>query len=129
VPCPDYVFSESATVVLGALTPGDYTITTTSWGTPVETSTFTVPTNTTPTLQPLGFAADGSFRMQLNGAVNVAYVLQTSTNLLNWTSLSTNSIGPPLTNSPPAFPGWRYYRVQIPNTINLGPGSPTPPAP
>jgi hypothetical protein len=124
--CPDYAFFESATVVLGALAPGAYTLFTTSWGVPVWTNTFTIPTNSTPTLQPIGVAADGSFQMQLNGVSNVSYVLQCSTNLVNWTSLSTNSIGPPLTDAPPALPGWRFYRVQIPQTVTLGPWLVTP---
>ena len=60
VACPMYVLIENATVVLGALAPGDYTLTTTSWGVPVATTPFTVPTNSTPTLQPICVAADGS---------------------------------------------------------------------
>jgi hypothetical protein len=111
VPCPQDVFSESATIVLGALAPGAYTLTTTSWGMPVAT-------NSTPLLQPLGFAADGSFQMQLNGVANVGYVLQSSTNFVKWTSLSTNYIGPPLKDTSPVLPGLRLYRVQ---TVTLGP--------
>jgi hypothetical protein len=107
--CPMYVFLETKTVALGALTPGTYTLTTTSWGVPVATNTFTVPT----TLQPIGFAADGSFLIQLNGVTNVSYVLQCSTNCVNWTSLSTNSVGLPLRDTCPVLPGPRYYRVQI----------------
>ncbi len=122
VACPMYVLIENATVVLGALAPGDYTLTTTSWGVPVATTPFTVPTNSTPTLQPICVAADGSFQMQLNGVANVRYVLQCSTNLVNWTSLSINSIGPPLTDPSPALPGCRFYRVQILQTVNLDPG-------
>jgi uncharacterized protein YaiE (UPF0345 family) len=45
VPCPQYVIAEHTTVVLGALSPGTYTLTTTSWGVPVATTTFTVPKN------------------------------------------------------------------------------------
>lgn len=118
VPCPQDVFSESATIVLGALAPGAYTLTITSWGMPVATNTFTVPTNSTPMLQPLGFAADGSFQMQLNGVANVGYVLQSSTNFVKWTSLSTNYIWPPLKDTSPVLPGLRLYRVQ---TVTLGP--------
>ena len=43
--CPQYVILESTTVVLGTLAPGTYTLITTSWGMPVTTTTFTVPTN------------------------------------------------------------------------------------
>jgi hypothetical protein len=113
VPCPLYVFLESTNVVLGALAPGTYTLTTTSWGVPVATNTFTVPIPT-PILRPISFAGDGSFQMQLlNGVTNVSYVLQCSTNFVNWTSLSTNSVGPPLRDPSPVLPGPCYYRVQI----------------
>ena len=116
VACPLYVILETTTAALGALAPGTYTLTTTSWGVPVAINTFTVPTNSTPAtpiLQPIGFAADGSFLIQLNGVTNVSYVLQCSTNFVNWTSLSTNSVGPPLRDTCPVLPGPRYYRVQI----------------
>ena len=109
VACPLYVFLETTIVALGTLAPGDYTLTTTSWGVPVATNTFTIPT----TLQPIGFAADGSFLIQLNGVTNVSYVLQCTTNCVNWTSLSTNSVGPPLRDTCPVLPGPRFYRVQI----------------
>jgi len=126
-------------VVLGALAPGDYTLTTTSYNVPVATNTFTVSTNATPTLQPIGFAADGSFQIQVNGADNVDYVLQCSTDFKRWTTLSTNGnvsgwyFGTDpctllLTDTFPVLPGSRYYRVILqpvigsPN-IGTGPGN------
>jgi hypothetical protein len=113
LPYPMYILIENTTVVLGNLAPGTYTLTTTSWNAPVATNTFTVPTNS-PVLQPIGFAADGSFQIQLlNGVTNVSYVLQCSTNYVNWTSLSTNSVGQPLRDPSPVLPGSRFYRVQI----------------
>ena len=129
VACPNEVWLEHATVVLGALAPGAHTLTTTSWGVPVTTNTFAVPTNSTPTLQPLGFAADGSFQIQVNGAAQVGYVLQGSTNLANWTALATNSVPLPslagpwpatvfVTDTSPVWPAWRFYRVQA---VTLGP--------
>jgi len=124
VACPDDIFSQSATVVLGALAPGAYTLTTTSWDVPVGTTNFTVPTISEPTLQPIGFSTNGSFQIQLNGVAYVGYVLQRSTDLVNWTSLSTNSVGQPLTDSPPVLPGRRFYRVQIPKIVNIGYGIP-----
>jgi hypothetical protein len=119
VACPLFVILETTTVALGTLAPGDYTLTTTSWGVPVATNTFTVPTNSAPTLQPIGFGADGSFNIQLTGVTNVSYVLQCSTNCVNWTSLSTNSVGPPLRDTSPVLPGPCYYRVQILDTISI----------
>jgi hypothetical protein len=122
VACPDDVIAQSATVVLGALPPGDYALTTTSWGVPVGTTNFTVLTNSGQTLQPIGFSKNGTFQMQLNGVANVDYVLQSSTDLLKWTSLSTNLIGAPLTDAPSVSRGQRFYRVQIPKNVFLGNG-------
>ena len=111
------------------MAPGDYTLTTTSWNVPVATNTFTVPTNSTPMLQPIGFDTNGLFNIQLTGLPNVSYVLQCSTNLVDWTSLSTNSVGPPLRDTSPVVPGPHYYRVQIVNLTISPPPAPPPPAP
>jgi len=111
--CPQDLFTVSTSVPLGTLSPGDYTLTTTSWGVPVTTNTFTVPSNSTPTLQTIGFGTNGSFNIQLTGITNAIYVLQRSTNFVNWTSLSTNLVGPPLSDPSPILPGPCYYRVQI----------------
>ena len=113
VACPQFILNETTTAVLGTLDPGTYTLITTSWGVPVATNTFTVPIPT-PILHPIGFGTDGSFQIQLtNGVNNVSYVLQCSTNFVNWTSLSTNSGRPPLSDPSPVLPGPCYYRVQI----------------
>ena len=126
-------------VVLGALAPGDYTLTTTSYNVPVATNTFTVSTNATPTLQPIGFAADGSFQIQINGAYCVDYVLQCSTDFKSWIPLSTNGMlweedfgaGPvsfSIGDASPVSPGSRFYRVILwpvfgsPDCAPSGPG-------
>lgn len=105
------IFIEHTNITLGTLDPGAYTLITTSWGVPVATNTFTVPTLV---LHPIGFAGDGSFQIQLlNGITNANYVLQYSTNLVDWTSISTNSLVPMLTDTSPKLPGSCYYRVQV----------------
>jgi len=124
VPCDLLIFIETDTVALGTLAPGDYTLTTTSWNVPVATNTFTVPTNSTPMFQPIGFDTNGAFNIQLTGVPNVSYVLQCSTNLVDWTSLTTNSVGPPLRDISPILPGPRFYRVQIVNLTIPAPVSP-----
>lgn len=121
VPCPQFVFADGATAVLGALAPGDYTLTTTSWAVPVATNRFTVPRLAVPTLQPGGFAADGSFQLRLNGVSTVNYILQRSTDLVAWTTLSTNAVGAPLRDPAPVVAGRGYYRVQVVNSGGLGP--------
>jgi hypothetical protein len=51
----------------------------------------------------------------LNGNTNANYVLQSSTNLVVWTSLSTNTLTlvPVLSDTNPVLPGPCFYRVQI----------------
>ena len=112
VPCPlSYPTHPHFFITLGNLSTGVYSLITTSWEVPIMTNTFTVPTLV---LQSAGFAGDGSFQLQLqNGITNANYVLQSSTNLLDWTSLSTNSLVPVLTDTNPVLSGPRYYRVQI----------------
>ncbi len=117
--CPQIVANITTTAALGTLAPGTYTLTTTSWGVPFATNIFTVSTNSTPMLQPIGFDTNGSFNIQLTGVTNVNYVLQCSTNFVNWTSLSTNSVGPPLSDPYPVLPGPCYYRVQILDTTTV----------
>ena len=116
VPCPQFIFIAHTNAVLGALAPGTYTLTTYSWSTPVLTNTFTAPVTPVvwPVLCPVGFGTDGSFQMQMtNSATNVSYVLQCSTNCVDWISLSTNSSNQLLTDTSPVLPKTRFYRVQI----------------
>lgn len=104
---------EDTTITLGTLVPGAYTLITTSWGAPVATNTFTV----APVLQPVGFDTNGCFQIQMSGGVtNVDYVLQSSTDFVNWNSLSTNTVptnavGVALTDYYPVSSGLRFYRV------------------
>jgi hypothetical protein len=116
--CPQLLTPVATTAILGALAPGDYTLITTSWYVPVGTNYFTVPTNPTPTLQPIGFGPDGSFNIQLTGVANVNYILQRSTNLVSWTTLSSNSVGM-LSDTSPLLPGPCYYRVQILQLVSI----------
>ena len=108
------ILIKNTTVTLGNLAPGTYTLTTTSWNMPIATNTFIIIPTNSPVLQTIGFAADGSFQIQLlNGVTNVSYVLQCSTNYMDWTSLSTNSVGQPLRDPCPVLSGSRFYRVQV----------------
>lgn len=115
---PEYCMCQSiaierTTITLGTLAPGVYTLMTTSWGVPVATNTFTI----TPVLQSIGFDTNGYFQIQMSsGVTNVNYVLQSSTDLVNWTPLSTNTVstnavGVSLTDYYPVSSGFRFYRV------------------
>ena len=64
-------------------------------------------------LSPGGFTG-GTFQMSFAGPVGSNYVLQVSTNLTQWTSISTNTPATsPFVLSDPGAPGAsaRFYRV------------------
>jgi hypothetical protein len=64
-------------------------------------------------ISPIGFS-NGVFQMTFSGPVGSNYVLQTSSNLLQWSSLSTNtSVASPFTLTDTNAPGVqaRFYRV------------------
>ena len=61
---------------------------------------------------PIGFA-NGMFEMSGAGPIGSNYVLQVSTNLIQWTSISTNTpVASPFVLADPSLPGAaRFYRV------------------
>jgi hypothetical protein len=113
---PDFAYLEYTNVLLGALVPGTYNLITTSWGVPLSTNAFTI-LPIAPQLLPIGFDSNGFFEIQMLGvATNINYVLQYSTNLTDWTSVSTNlisnnAISIVLTDNSPAAACSRFYRV------------------
>ena len=75
------------------------------------TNYFTVPPMTV--LCPVGFDTNGCFQIQMTNFDNtISYILQCSTDCVNWTSLSTNSSGQPLIDFPAVPAGSRFYRVK-----------------
>jgi hypothetical protein len=56
------------------------------------TSVLATVTNFTPSLSPPTIAANGIFQFTCTGVAGSNYVLQTSTNLVNWISLLTNAV-------------------------------------
>jgi len=78
--------------------------------------TFTI----VPTLYSLfdaGFQADGSFQVRYWAPAGQTYIFQTSTDLLNWTPLSTNvptSVPFTLIDATADGAGDRFYRVVTP---------------
>jgi hypothetical protein len=117
VACPQFIARITTPAALGQLAPGNYTLITTSWGAPVATNNFTISTNSQfspPILCPMGFGTNGWFQIRMSNCdSNTSYVLQCSTNLVNWIPLSTNSGGPPFIDPSVVSPGQRFYRVRI----------------
>lgn len=56
----------------------------------------------------------GTVTLTISGDAGPDYILQTSSNLLDWTDLTTNHApAPPFTWTDPAGPGQKYYRVKL----------------
>ena len=69
-----------------------------------------VPINVVPVLSAPGYSG-GQFQFFLNGATNVNYVIQVSTNLTNWTSFRTNAAPAVITDPGASSYRSRFYRA------------------
>lgn len=112
-------------LILGPLTNGNYSFTCTSFGTNVSTVAFQVPANadgsdyTTKTIYQYQMLTNGTFK--LNVAVPFAHTATTqmSTNLIDWSNISTNEGGAIWPDADAIFEPaarkypQRFYRVLI----------------
>lgn len=125
---------QASGATLSGLPPGSHTVgfvTALGWVTPVNqpvtiTNTLTTSAAATyavytanPPAQLTGMTfAGGKFRFVLNGNVGSNYVIQTSSNLVAWTSIATNTIpaggAVTVTDSNAVSPTRRYYRAVNP---------------
>ena len=64
-----------------------------------------------PSLSSLGFA-NGQFRLSVAGNSGYPVVVQSSTNLVNWVNISTNTPPFSFTDTPSSFP-YRFYRASV----------------
>ncbi len=113
VPCPEYILLKHGAVALGALPPGRYSFSVTDWGHVATTIPFQVPSDTGRTLEAVGITANGAFQMRINGVADVEYIVQASTNLVTWTTLSTNAVGQAVIDGAANSLRQRYYRIVI----------------
>ena len=62
---------------------------------------------------PLSMQAGGAFQFSFNGTLGIQYVIQTSTNLINWTTLTnvTDNSNPVTFTDSNAPQTARFYRV------------------
>jgi hypothetical protein len=98
----------------------DITQTTTSAGAsfgynfpPLSMTVFTL-TPTAPGISALPLTAAGEFVLQLQGQPDVPYVIENSTNLMNWQPISTNVLTSTtlnITNAPPLTPDQQFWRA------------------
>lgn len=72
-------------------------------------------TNATPVLSGVAMAANGQFEFNISGVTGLSYIVQTSTNLVDWVPLATNDS--PFTFADPGtvqFPQRFYRSVHLP---------------
>jgi hypothetical protein len=110
--CEQETHSEAGVAVLGNLATGSYLLRIASWYLEEWSSlSFQVPPNSGSTLT-VTAEADKT-RIAVNGVQAAIYVLETSTNLLDWTSVRTNQGAPcTFTNSASMSPS-QFFRVQV----------------
>ena len=108
---------EELVSVLGPLPAGSYNLTLSAvmfgGSSPWAFLSFNVPADSGPTLRVSAATTNGSplLFIDVAGVSNVVYVLESSTNLINWAALRTN-LGGPVTFSEPMTNGsQRFYRA------------------
>ena len=74
---------------------------------------FTVPTNAEPTLTPLGLSEKGQFQFRFAGVFGVDYVLEATTNLVDWTAIVTNPVLDVFVDEQSTNYLSRFYRLLI----------------
>jgi hypothetical protein len=116
---PSTYHAETHVSVLGALAPGNYFFYTSTWDgldnttMPWTAFAFTVPASE-PTLTSWMDTNTQSFHLSVAGISNVNYVVQSTSDFTNWTSIVTNNGGPfvwsePISNQPTH----QFFRVQL----------------
>ncbi len=101
-------------IPLGLLANGGYAFLSQSWGATVGTNLFSVLADGSQTLSNAFTAADGTFQMDVAGVPGADYVIQATTDFVDWTSVQTNH-GAPFTFTDPAAATQprRFYRVLV----------------
>lgn len=110
--CELETHSETGVAVLGNLATGSYLLRIASWYLEEWSSlSFQVPPDSGSTLTVT--VETNETRIAVNGVPTAFYVLETSTNLLDWTSVRTNQGAPcTFTNSASTSPS-QFFRVQV----------------
>jgi hypothetical protein len=113
VACLTVITTESGAFVLGKLAPDSYTFTANSRGKAIVSVPFTVPTNAEPTLTPLGLSENRQFQFRFAGVFGVNYVLEATTNLVDWTAIATNPVLDVFVDEQSTNYLSRFYRLLI----------------
>jgi hypothetical protein len=112
--CADGILTVTNTLLLGALAPGDYSLSTISAGQTMNTLAFTVPPGGGQTLLMPTILADGSIQFQVAGPQSSLHcTIQASPDLKTWLDLATGTLPFTFTDPDAALYSQRYYRAMI----------------
>lgn len=105
--------SFAGSIPLGTLAPGTYQFQPSSWGVPLETTQFVIPSDGSGTMGIPTLTVDG-FQFSLNGVENVRYFTDQTSDFLTWQTVATTDG----TNQPVVVPanllsGRDFFRVRM----------------
>lgn len=102
------------TMVLGALEPGQYQLVyDVSYGGPVNSMLLTIPGPAANTKMLTLSQTNGGLNLSVDGLANVRYIIESSCDFTNWTSIQTNTGAPFTSTIPTPTNAFSYYRVQV----------------
>jgi T5SS/PEP-CTERM-associated repeat protein len=112
--CADGILTVTNTLLLGALAPGDYSLSTISAGQTMNTLSFTVPGNGRQTLLLPTILADGSIKFQVAGPQSSMHcTIQASLDLKTWVNLASGALPFTFTDPDAVLYSQRYYRALL----------------
>jgi hypothetical protein len=111
--CSPQVVTTTNTLVLGALSAGNYSFKVSSGGQIIAAVSFTASSSAADTLLNPTRASDGSVQFQLNGPASVPCVIEASSDLINWTELDQRIFPATFTDFDATIFPRRFYRARI----------------
>lgn len=113
VDCPPEEQVITEVLVLGALSPGDYSFESVVDGTTIKSTSFTVTNGEGPTLLNPIRLADGTVQFDIAGLAPVKYWLEVSDDLKTWDTLTGGTLPATVIDPGAAILPVRYYRAVI----------------
>ena len=111
--CTPSMKTVTNTMILGALSPGDYSFNIVSGGTIIQTVPFTVESQTNRLLGNPSLLSKGNLQFQLDGFSPLHYSIEASLNLTDWIELENGSLPSTFVDSDTALYPQRFYRARI----------------
>jgi hypothetical protein len=111
--CTPTVKTVTNTLILGALSPGNYSVNLVSGGAIIQTIPFTVSSETNRLLGNPSLLSNGKLQFQLDGFSPLRYSIEASLNLKDWVELENGPLPSKFTDSDTALYPQRFYRARI----------------